>query len=90
MHETGVIRKLIQTALTEADSRGDRLVGIHVRLGALAGGTAAHMREHFEIECRALGFDDDAIAIHIEDDPDYPAGVELRSLEFAAAAPAGS
>lgn len=83
MHESGVIRKLIRTAVGEAEARGDRLLGIHVRLGALAGGTASHMREHFEIECRALKLED--IAIHIEEDPDYPAGVELRSIELAGA-----
>ena len=81
MHETGVIRQLIHTATREAEARGARLVGIQVRLGALAGGTADHMREHFEIECRALGLGE--LAIDIEEDPDYPAGVELSSIELA-------
>ena len=35
MHETGMIRKLIETARAEADRRGGRLQAIDVRLGAL-------------------------------------------------------
>lgn len=80
MHETGVIRKLVQTALEEAESRGGRLMRIYIRLGALAGGTAAHLREHFVHEIRALGLDD--IDLVIEEAPDHPAGVEITGIDI--------
>lgn len=87
MHETGVIRKLIQTALQEAERRGGRLTRIHIRLGALAGGTAAHLREHFVHELQALGLDGPGgpsrIDLAIEEAPDHPAGVELTAIELA-------
>lgn len=84
MHETGVIRKLIQTALQEAERRGGRLTRIHIRLGALAGGTAAHLREHFVHELQALGLDGPSrIDLAIEEAPDHPAGVELTAIELA-------
>ena len=50
MHESGVIQKLVQIAFDEAARRGGRLRAIAVRLGALAGGSPEHLRDHFEHE----------------------------------------
>ena len=80
MHESGIIRKLVSTALHEAERRGGRLARIHVRLGALAGGTAAHLREHFARELDALGLD--GIEMVIEEAPAHPAGVEITGIEM--------
>ena len=85
MHETGVIRKLLDTARQEADRRGGALRAVHVRLGALAGGTAAHLRDHFTVEARALGLD--GLELHIAEAPDHPAGVEITGIEIAGGAP---
>lgn len=81
MHETGLIRALIEKAQAEAGSRDAELRGIYVRLGALAGGSPAHLREHFEIELERLGLA--GIALHIEEAPMHPAGVELTGVELA-------
>lgn len=80
MHESGIIRKLVRTALDEAERRGGRLARIHVRLGALAGGSAAHLREHFAHELGALGLD--GIEMVIEEAPAHPAGVEITGIEI--------
>ena len=81
MHETGLIRSLIHTALTEANDRGGSLRAIHVRLGALAGGTANHLRHHFEHELASL--DLAPVTLHIEEAPLRPSGVELTAVEIA-------
>lgn len=83
MHESGIIRKLVRTAMQEAAHRGGRLACIHVRLGALAGGSAAHLREHFEEESRALGLD--GVGLVITEAPEHPAGVEITGIEVARA-----
>lgn len=80
MHETGVIRKLLQVALEEATQRGGRLSAVDVRLGVLAGGSPAHLREHFEIELDALGLSQ--VQLRIEEAPDYPGGVEITGIEL--------
>ena len=81
MHESGLIRELIETARTEAGRRGGRLCAIQVRLGALADGSAAHLRGHFELELERLGLTD--IRLDIEQAPAHPAGVEITSIEIA-------
>lgn len=80
MHETGMIRRLIETAQEEARSRGGHLRAIHVRLGVLAGGTPEHMRHHFEIESSALGLEN--LELHIVEAPEHPAGVEITGIEL--------
>jgi len=81
MHETGLIRRLLELAREEAHRRGGRLRAIDVRLGALAGGSPEHMREHFEIEAGALGLAD--LVLNITEAPEHPAGVELTGIELA-------
>ena len=79
MHETRLIRRLIETAQAEARQRGGDLRAIHVRLGALAGGSPEHLRQHFVIEARALGLE--GLGLHIDEAPECPAGVEITGLE---------
>lgn len=81
MHESGLIRTLVERAQEEATRRHASLRAIFVRLGALAGGSAAHLREHFEIELARLGLE--GVALHIEEAPAHPAGVELTGVELA-------
>ncbi|AUX24243.1 uncharacterized protein SOCEGT47_047800 [Sorangium cellulosum] len=88
MHEHGLIQRLLARALAEAERRGGRLRGVHVRLGALASATPEHFREDFEHVRAELSAGD--VALHVEVAPERPAGVELVSIDVAGAAgPAG-
>ncbi|MEL0081416.1 MAG: hypothetical protein VW985_00035 [Gammaproteobacteria bacterium] len=80
MHESGLIRQLLQTALNGATEQGGELRGIHIRLGVLAGGSADHLREHFEQEIsqRNLG----TIALEIVEDGEFLGGIEIESIEL--------
>ncbi|MEZ4380063.1 MAG: hypothetical protein R3A79_01855 [Nannocystaceae bacterium] len=80
MHESGMIRRLLEVALAEAERRGAELAGIDVRLGALAGGSPAHLREHFEIERERLGLA--PLDLRIVAEPDYPGGVEITGVDL--------
>ena len=80
MHETGVIRKLLQVAIDEANKQGGELSAVDVRLGVLAGGSPAHLREHFEIELQGLGMS--RVDLRIQEAPDYPGGVEITGIEI--------
>lgn len=82
MHEHGVIQKLVQIAFDEAARRGGRLRAIEVRLGALAGGSPEHLREHFEAELARRG--ETGIALQIDVQPAYPGGVEITGIELSA------
>ncbi len=53
MHETGLVRDLIRRIDQAAAANGAaRVSGVRVWLGALSHLSAAHFREHFEIESR--------------------------------------
>ena len=78
MHESGLIRRMIDTARREAERRGGSLAGIEVRLGALAGGSPEHLREHFEIELARLELVD--IGLEIIEAPEHPGGVEIIGI----------
>ncbi len=80
MHETGVIRKLIALAQNEAIRRQGTLCAIQIRLGALAGGSPEHMREHFEIALQQTGLNN--IRLDITEEPTYPVAVEITSIEI--------
>lgn len=79
MHESGLIQRLIDTALREAAARGAELAGIELRLGVLAGGSPDHLREHFEHECARRRLD---IELDIHAAPDHPGGVEITGLSL--------
>lgn len=80
MHESGLIRRLLDVALAEADRGGGRLAAIHLRLGALAGGSAGHLQEHFEVELAERGLP--SVDLAIEEDPEYPGGVEITAIDL--------
>lgn len=80
MHETGMIRRLLEIARGEAERQGGRLRAIEVRLGALAGGSPEHLREHFELELERLGMQ--RIELRIEEQPDHPGGIEITGIEL--------
>ena len=77
-----MIRRLIEIARAQARERGGELRAVHVRLGALAGGTPGHLREHFAIELAALGLA--GIELHVVAAPDEPTGVEITGIEVTA------
>ena len=70
----------LQALVDFFEARGGRLRRIHVRLGALAGGSPAHLREHFEQECEVMGLGE--LHMHIVEDPDLPTGVEITGIEL--------
>ena len=86
MHESGMIQKLLRTALAEADRHEAELAGIELRLGVLAGGSPNHLREHFEIERARLGLAQ--ISLDMQVDPDYPGGIEITGVQLRERAPA--
>lgn len=77
-----MITRLLDIALAEAERREARLVKLHLRLGALAGGSPAHLREHFEIELGRRDLAD--VGLELQVDEDYPGGVELTSVQLEA------
>ena len=81
MHESGVIQRLVQIAFDEAARRGGRLRAIAVRLGALAGGSPEHLRDHFEHELTRRGVT--GIKLQIDAQPAYPGGVEITGIELS-------
>lgn len=78
MHEHGLMTKLLRRATDEAASRGGRLRGVVVRLGALASSDPDHFRGDFEHVREELGLP--ALTLELDVDPDHPAGVELVSV----------
>ena len=80
MHESGLIRQLVQTALDASAERGGELRGIHIRLGVLAGGSAAHLREHFEQEITRR--DLPSLSLTIVEDSEFLGGIEIESIEL--------
>ena len=80
MHESGMIRRLVDLALAEAERRASRLAAVHIRLGVLAGGSVEHLREHFAVELEQRGFA--GIDLDVTADPDYPGGVELTGVDL--------
>jgi Zn finger protein HypA/HybF involved in hydrogenase expression len=81
VHEHGLIARLLRLALSEARGRGGRLAAVRVRLGALSASSPDHFREDFEHACAELGVGE--VRLEIEQDPDYPAGIELASIDVA-------
>lgn len=82
MHESGLIHRMLDLALIEATRHGSRLKAIHVRLGALAGGSPDHLRDHFEVELSERGMK--AVRLEIHADPEYPGGIEITSVDLEA------
>ncbi|VVE58889.1 hydrogenase/urease maturation nickel metallochaperone HypA [Pandoraea sputorum] len=65
MHETGIVRELVERIVLAARSAGARRIrGAQVWIGALAPFSPEHFREHFEKEAR--GTPVEATRLHIE------------------------
>ena len=85
MHETGLVRDLIQRIGQAAAAHGAaRVCGVRVRLGALSHLSAAHFREHFAIEARGSAAEGACLTITLSADPADPDAQHLRleSLEL--------
>lgn len=85
MHESGLIRQLIQTALDTAIQHNAELQGIDVRIGVLAGGSAEHLHEHFEQEVARLGLA--PITLNMVEEPEFLGGIEIESIELSGERP---
>lgn len=81
MHESGLADRLLALAEAEARARGKRLVGVRVRLGALAATAPERLRADFEHLREHHGRT--GAALEIEVDPDRPSGVEIVGIEVA-------
>lgn len=82
MHEHGLVDRLMQAALAEAEQRGALLRAVHVRLGALASLDEARLRADFAHVLEHLGRSD--IALHVEQAPDRPSGLEIVGIDVVA------
>jgi hydrogenase nickel incorporation protein HypA/HybF len=70
MHETGLVRDLIRRIDQAAAANGAaRVSGVGVWLGALSHLSAAHFREHFEIESRGSAAEGARLTITESADP---------------------
>lgn len=83
MHETGLIRGLVRA--TRAAAGGGRVVAVGVRVGALAGISAQHLREHWEEELRGTEVEGAALTVEPCEDPadDHATGVVLAWVEVS-------
>ena len=87
MHETGMVRDLIRHIGQAAAANGaSRVLGVQVWLGALSHLSAAHFREHFEIESRGTAAEGASLTITESADADDPRAqhLVLESLELEA------
>jgi hydrogenase nickel incorporation protein HypA/HybF len=85
MHETGLVRDLIRRieAAAAANEAG-RVVGVRVWIGALSHLSAAHFREHFELESRGTPAEGARLTVTESTDPADPRAqhLMLESLEM--------
>ena len=79
MHETGLVRDLIRRIDQAAAANGAaRVSGVRVWLGALSHLSAAHFREHFEIESRGSAAEGANLTITESADSADPDAQHLR------------
>lgn len=89
MHETGLIRQLIQAALAAARAGGGGEVqAVGVKVGALTGLSGEHLREHWQEAVPGTGLEGATLQLTCSDDPLDPdaAGVLLEWVELTGAA----
>ncbi len=85
MHETAIVRDVVQRMVALAGSAGARRVaGARIWLGALSHLSAAHFREHFAVEARDTVAASAVLEIEASDDPDHPDAqrVRLESIDL--------
>ncbi|MBX3469638.1 MAG: hydrogenase maturation nickel metallochaperone HypA [Planctomycetes bacterium] len=85
MHETGLIRRLIQAALAAAEAEGGgRVTGVGLKVGALTGLSEGHLREHWDEAVPGTPLEGAALRITCAEDLADPdgAGVVLEWIEL--------
>lgn len=85
MHETALVRDVIQRMVELARSTGARRVtGARIWLGALSHLSAEHFREHFDAEARGTVAADAVLEIALCDDPNdaHAQQVRLESVDL--------
>ncbi|MCO5167666.1 MAG: hydrogenase maturation nickel metallochaperone HypA [Planctomycetes bacterium] len=82
MHETGLIKGLVRAALEAA--AGGKVAAVGVRIGALSGISAAHLREHWDEALPGTPLEGAALRAETSDDPtdDGAMGVVLEWVEL--------
>jgi hydrogenase nickel incorporation protein HypA/HybF len=69
MHETGLVRRLVEAARAIAASEGGgRIIGVGVKVGALTGLSSEHLREHWDHEVGGTGLEGAALRVTCSDD----------------------
>lgn len=85
MHESGMIRDLVRRAEAAAREAGAaRVAGISVWLGALSQMSAAHFRDHFDVDARGTLVEGAVLSLEESDDVRHPQAqaVMLRAVEL--------
>jgi hydrogenase nickel incorporation protein HypA/HybF len=73
MHESGMIRDLLRRAEAVAREAGaSRITGLSVWLGALSQMSAAHFREHFDLDARGTLAGSATLSIEESSDEGHP------------------
>ena len=79
MHETALVRDVIQRMVGLAQSNGAcRVVRAKIWLGAFSHLSAEHFREHFVVEARDTAAAGATLEIETSDDFDNPAAQHVR------------
>lgn len=84
MHETGLIRRLVELARAAAD--GGEVTSVGVKIGALTGLSSEHLREHWDEAVPGTGLEGATLRVACSDDPTDPdaTGVVLEWVEVRA------
>lgn len=70
MHETGLVRRLVQAAQGIAAAEGGgRIIAVGVKVGALTGLSSDHLREHWEHEAASCGLAGASLHVTSSGDP---------------------
>lgn len=85
MHETGLVRRLVEAARSIAAAQGGgRILAVGVKVGALTGLSSDHLREHWDHEVGGTGLEGATLRVTCSEDPaDADAtGVVLEWVEL--------
>jgi Zn finger protein HypA/HybF involved in hydrogenase expression len=85
VHETGLVRRLVEAARRIAAAEGGgHILEVAVKVGALTGISAAHLRDHWVEEVRGTPLEGAELKVACSDDPtDADAdGVILESVQL--------
>jgi hydrogenase nickel incorporation protein HypA/HybF len=85
MHETGIVRDLVQRLVQAArDAGAERVIAVSVWLGALSPFSPEHFREHYDDEARGTMAEGATLHITASDDVTDPNAqhVVLQSVDL--------